>query len=107
MNPNNNRDTFRGRGFRIEELEEQVEQLKQKLLESEQAKGVLCDKCGKMNKINPFYVLVDEDGDVEEMFPESISLDWIIQIRDVRGRANNQKYKVYLLNNFELKEVVL
>jgi hypothetical protein len=60
-----------------------------------------------MNKINPFYVLVDEDGDVEEMFPESISLDWIIQIRDVRSRARQQEYKVYFLNNFELKEVSL
>ena len=60
-----------------------------------------------MDKINPFYVLVDEDGDVEEMFPESISLDWIIQIRDVRSRARQQEYKVYFLNNFELKEVSL
>ena len=46
INPKNNRDTFRGRGFRIKELEEQVVQLKQKLLEAEQTKGVLCDKCG-------------------------------------------------------------
>ena len=60
-----------------------------------------------MDKVNPFYVLVDEDGDVEEMFPESISLDWIIQIRDVRSRARQQEYKVYFLNNFELKEVSL
>ena len=60
-----------------------------------------------MNKVNPFYVLVDEDGDIEEMFPESISLDWIIQIRDVRSRARQQEYKVYFLNNFELKEVSL
>jgi hypothetical protein len=60
-----------------------------------------------MNKINPFYALVDEDGDVEEIFPESISLDWIIQIRDVRTRARQQEYKVYFLNNFELKEVSL
>jgi hypothetical protein len=61
----------------------------------------------KMNKVNPFYVLVDEDGDVKEMFPESISLDWIVQIRDVRSRARQQEYKVYFLNNFELKEVSL
>jgi len=60
-----------------------------------------------MTKINPFYVLVDRDGDVEEVFPESMSLDWIIQIRDVRSRAQNQKYKVYFLDNFELKEVKL
>ena len=60
-----------------------------------------------MDKVNPFYVLVDEDGDIEEMFPESISLDWIIQIRDVRSRARQQEYKVYFLNNFELKEVSL
>jgi hypothetical protein len=46
INPNNNRDTFKGRGVRIKELEEQVEQLKQKLLESEQTKGLLCEKCG-------------------------------------------------------------
>ena len=60
-----------------------------------------------MDKVNPFYVLVDEDGDVEEIFPESTSLDWIIQIRDVRSRARQQEYKVYFLNNFELKEVSL
>ena len=46
MNPDNNRDTFQGRGHRIKELEEQIEQLKQKLLETEQTKGLLCDKCG-------------------------------------------------------------
>jgi len=60
-----------------------------------------------MDKVNPFYVLVDEDGDVEEIFPKSISLDWILQIRDVRSRARQQEYKVYFLNNFELKEVSL
>jgi hypothetical protein len=64
IDPNNNRDTFKGRGVRIKELEEQVEQLKkifrdseeenstlieqlkQKLLETEQTKGLLCGKCG-------------------------------------------------------------
>jgi sulfite reductase beta subunit-like hemoprotein len=46
IKPDNNRDTFQGRGIRIKELEEQVEQLKQKLLETEQTKGLLCDKCG-------------------------------------------------------------
>lgn len=56
-------------------------------------------------RVNPFYVLVDEEGDVEEMFPEAISLDWIAQIRDVRSRANKQQYKIYLLTNFKLKEV--
>lgn len=60
-----------------------------------------------MNKVNPFYVLVDRDGDVEEMFPESMSLDWILQIRDARSRARQEEYKVYFLNNFELKEVKL
>ena len=58
-----------------------------------------------MDKVNPFYVLVDEEGDVEEMFPEAISLDWIAQIRDVRSRARKQEYKIYLLTNFKLKEV--
>jgi tmRNA-binding protein len=46
INPDNNRDTFKGRRVRIKELEEQIEQLKQKLLETEQTKGLLCDKCG-------------------------------------------------------------
>ena len=46
IDPNNNRDTFRSRGVRVKDLEEQVEQLKQKLLEAEQTKGLLCDKCG-------------------------------------------------------------
>ena len=46
INPDNNRDTFQGRGIRIKQLEEQVEQLKQKLLETEQTKGLLCEKCG-------------------------------------------------------------
>lgn len=48
MNPDNNLDTFRGRGHRIKELEEQVEQLKQELLYKQQRFDKLWDICSNV-----------------------------------------------------------
>lgn len=44
MNPNNNRDTFQGRGVRIKELEEQVEQLKKIFRDSEEESSTLIEQ---------------------------------------------------------------
>lgn len=45
IKPDNNRDTFQGRGIRIKELEEQVEQLKQKLAYKDRRFDKLWDLC--------------------------------------------------------------
>ena len=45
IDPKNNRDTFQGRGILIKELEEQVEQLKQKLIYKDRRFDKLWDLC--------------------------------------------------------------
>lgn len=59
----------------------------------------------RMTQVNPFYALVDEDGDIQEMFPENISIDWIYQVKDVKERANNETYKIIFIDNFSTKVV--
>ena len=75
MSPDNNRDTFQGRGARIKELEEQVAQLKQKLLEAEQTKGVLCDKCGWSMKFPDEDCRCELEEQVEQLKKKSIESD--------------------------------
>ena len=58
-----------------------------------------------MTQVNPFYALVDKDGDIQEMFPENISIDWIYQVKDVRERANNETYKIIFIDNFSTRVV--
>lgn len=57
----------------------------------------------RMTQVNPFYALVDEDGDIQEVFPENISIDWIYQVKDVRERANNETYKIIFIDNFNTR----
>lgn len=45
IDPNNNRDTFRGRGQRITELEEEIRILKEKLIHKDRRFDKLWDFC--------------------------------------------------------------
>ena len=56
-----------------------------------------------MTQINPFYAIIDEDGDIQEIFPENISIDWIYQVKEVRERANNETYKIVFINKQEAR----
>jgi hypothetical protein len=58
-----------------------------------------------MTQVNPFYALVDQDGDIQEIFPENISIDWIYQVKEVRERANNETYKIVFINKQEARIV--
>ena len=60
-----------------------------------------------MTQISPFYALVDQDGDIQEIFPENISIDWIYQVKEVRERANNETYKIVFVSDMRWKEVDL
>jgi len=62
-----------------------------------------------MTQINSFYALVDEDGDIEEIFPEAASLDWICEMRDIKRRKYNYKneYKIVYVSEMKVEEVDL
>lgn len=62
-----------------------------------------------MTQINPFYALVDEDGDIEEIFPEAASLDWICEMYNIKRRKYNYKneYKIVYVYGMQIEEVDL
>lgn len=62
-----------------------------------------------MNKINPFYALVDEDGDIEEVYPEAASLDWICELRDIKRKKYKYQhdYKIVYVYGMQIEEVDL
>ena len=58
-----------------------------------------------MTQINPFYAIIDEDGDIQEIFPENTTIDWIYQIKRVREQANKESYKIVFINKQEARIV--
>lgn len=56
-------------------------------------------------KVNNFYALVDEDGDVSEIFSENFVIDDMMYLKESLERKYREKLKLVLLENFTAKEV--
>lgn len=58
-----------------------------------------------MTQINPFYALIDEDDDIQEIFPENTTIDWIYEVKRVREQANKEEYKIVFIDNFSTRVI--